>query len=255
MKRPWMPLYVADYLANTGHLTTTEHGAYLLLIMHYWTNNGLPSDEQSIARITRLNPRQWDKSRDVLRSFFGNNWRHKRIDIEIRQAIEISKRRSASAQQMHSKRRANAPDLQTHSHSPSHIQKEDSGSTLSPDFTDSWLKAIGGERDDPTLSGVSYWLEGLVARGVSKQMILSVSAGVMSVKKTIPHRTYFEKAILRSFEESKLPPLTQTNGYKNGKPKSPIMAALDKHIAAAAERSRHEPRENIVGLLPDGRRE
>ena len=118
MKRPWMPLYVADYIADTQHLTAAQSGAYLHLIMHYWIKGGLPDDEGIIARISRLTPRQWSQSRDLLRSLFYDHWRHHRIDRELAQAIEISNKRSASAKQMHSKRNAsalaNGHDLQTH---------------------------------------------------------------------------------------------------------------------------------------------
>lgn len=38
MKRPWMPLYIGDFIADTAHLSAEETGAYILLIMHYWVH-------------------------------------------------------------------------------------------------------------------------------------------------------------------------------------------------------------------------
>jgi uncharacterized protein YdaU (DUF1376 family) len=130
-----MPLYVTDYLADTGHLTTTQHGAYLLLIMHYWANDGLPSDEAGIARITRMSARQWTQSRDVLMSLFGDNWSHSRCDHEIAQAIEISRVRSANAQYSH-----------THTHTQrrkkeSIAQESDSVSDWPTDFENQFWQA------------------------------------------------------------------------------------------------------------------
>jgi uncharacterized protein YdaU (DUF1376 family) len=113
-----MPLYVADYQADTAHLTTTEHGAYLLLIMFYWTKGGLPESEEAIRRVTRMTARQWSQSRDVLRSLFGDEWRHKRIDEELAKAVEKSQVNSANAKRRHSERTADAKrsDTQSQSH-------------------------------------------------------------------------------------------------------------------------------------------
>lgn len=96
MSRAWMPLYVADYLADTGHLTTAEHGAYLLLIMHYWSNGGLPDDERKLARIARMTPDEWADAGITLKGFFDEGWRHKRIEKELIDAQAAYDRRAAA---------------------------------------------------------------------------------------------------------------------------------------------------------------
>lgn len=128
--RPWMPFYFSDYLADTAHLSVSEHGAYLLLIAHYWAHGGLPAEEATIARITRMSARQWSQSRDILRSLFGDVWRHKRIDHELAKAIEKSKKNSANAKLSHSDRRPNAKRTPTQLQSQPH--KEDSALGAEP---------------------------------------------------------------------------------------------------------------------------
>lgn len=86
-----MPLYVGDYLADTRHLSTEEHGAYLLLILHYWRTGGLPNDDARLARIAGLTPEAWQSSREVMASFFDGEWRHKRVDFELAEAERLSK--------------------------------------------------------------------------------------------------------------------------------------------------------------------
>ncbi|WP_109046687.1 DUF1376 domain-containing protein [Azospirillum sp. TSA6c] len=94
MKRPdsWMPLYIGDYLADTGRLTTEGHGAYLLLIMEYWrSGEPLPDDDEQLASITRLSVDRWAAVRRVLERFFevaDGLWRHTRVDAEMANAGE-----------------------------------------------------------------------------------------------------------------------------------------------------------------------
>jgi uncharacterized protein YdaU (DUF1376 family) len=90
---PWMPLYVGDYLADTGELTTLEHGAYFLLIMNYWQKGGLPTEDEKLASITRLSLKRWLKIKPTLGKLFSSNWEHKRVDKELARAAAISLKR------------------------------------------------------------------------------------------------------------------------------------------------------------------
>jgi uncharacterized protein YdaU (DUF1376 family) len=83
MGRAWMPLYVGDYLRDTRDLNTLQHGAYLLLIMHYWQHDALPADDARLAAITGLSIAQWRRIREPVQAKFSDGWRHKRIEAEI----------------------------------------------------------------------------------------------------------------------------------------------------------------------------
>ncbi len=61
-KAPSMPMYWDAYLADTTHLDTTEHGAYLLLLAAMWRRNGtVPDDDRDNARIVGLSAVKWRK--------------------------------------------------------------------------------------------------------------------------------------------------------------------------------------------------
>lgn len=94
----WLPLYVADYLGDTMHLTTLQHGAYMLLLMHYWRSGPLPSDPIQLAAIARLGMKAWQQIWPILQPFFTSNGdgtlHQKRMDWELRRWAEISDKRS-----------------------------------------------------------------------------------------------------------------------------------------------------------------
>jgi uncharacterized protein YdaU (DUF1376 family) len=88
----WMPFYIGDYTSATMHLTTEQHGAYLLLLMTAWKMDGrIPDDDDQLAAICRLSPDKWKKTRQVLSGFFkiaSGFWIQPRISREIEKANE-----------------------------------------------------------------------------------------------------------------------------------------------------------------------
>jgi uncharacterized protein YdaU (DUF1376 family) len=73
------------------------HGAYFLLLMHYWRKGPLPNDPELLANIAKMTPDAWSIAQAVLMQFFyvGEDGllHQKRADREIEAAI--AKRKSA----------------------------------------------------------------------------------------------------------------------------------------------------------------
>jgi uncharacterized protein YdaU (DUF1376 family) len=98
MSRAWMPIYWGDYLRDTRDLTTLQHGAYLLLIAHYWQHDGLPKEEARLAAIAGVSPHTWKGIRGAIAEKFQEGWKHKRVDDEIQKAERKWMQRSQAGQ-------------------------------------------------------------------------------------------------------------------------------------------------------------
>ena len=97
-----MPLYIGDYLNDTVHLSTQQNGAYMALIMRYFSSaQPLPDDDEVLARITKLSLKEWKKERKHLEEFFAIKngvWWSKRIDAELERAFSITERNKKNGQ-------------------------------------------------------------------------------------------------------------------------------------------------------------
>ena len=84
---PYMQFHVAEYLADTTHLSTEEHGAYLLLIFNYW-QRGKPLDNTKgrLSNVVRMSNERWNEVSAVLSEYFEidhNIWTHLRIERDL----------------------------------------------------------------------------------------------------------------------------------------------------------------------------
>ncbi len=98
----WAPFYWGDYLRDTSHMSLAEHGAYLLLMSHYYsTGEPLPANEEQLLRICRcICSSDADVLLKVLQEKFyrvGDVWRQDRIDAEIAKQQAISEKRRVAA--------------------------------------------------------------------------------------------------------------------------------------------------------------
>lgn len=151
---PYMPLYVADYLADAAHLTTIQHGAYLMMLMTYWQRGKpLPADDVQLARIARMGRKEWNANRAELRSFFyeeENLLKHRRVDAELAKvaakSLKCKKAGLASVQQRLNGRSTDAQ--QTPNHTDTDTSREEKEE----------------EEGNPPSGGQPYVFEGRIIR-------------------------------------------------------------------------------------------
>ncbi|WP_254685093.1 YdaU family protein, partial [Shigella flexneri] len=113
---PYMQLYIADYLADTMHLSAEEHGAYLLLMFNYW-QTGKPIPKNRLAKIARLTNERWVDVEPSLREFFcdnGDEWMHLRIEEDLASVREkLTKKSAAGKASVQARRSRKEADVQT----------------------------------------------------------------------------------------------------------------------------------------------
>lgn len=99
MSAPFMQFYVADYFGDTQHLTTEQHGAYLLLLFTMWraVEGKLPDDDTKLARIVRLPVARWNRIKADVKALLiidGGFVTQRRLQIELKKAQEKSEKRA-----------------------------------------------------------------------------------------------------------------------------------------------------------------
>lgn len=99
----WMAFYVGDYVTNTMHLTTRQHGGYLLLILTAWKACGvLPGTDAALSAIARLSAKEWREDGDTLKAFLtrrGDEWIHERVMFEWNEAHRLSDLKSKAGRE------------------------------------------------------------------------------------------------------------------------------------------------------------
>lgn len=99
-ERPFMQLYVSDFVGDTLLLSTEHIGAYLLLLIALWNADGvLPADDVKLARVARLTVKKWKSvSAEILPFFCVENGQltHSRLTKELHKSERQSELRAAA---------------------------------------------------------------------------------------------------------------------------------------------------------------
>ena len=99
---PFMPIWIADYELDTGHLSLQQDGAYTRLLRLCWRSPGcsIPDDPAWIQTRMRVDLKTYAEVIDpLLREFFHRRhgrWVQKRLQAEWLKSKDLKDKRSAA---------------------------------------------------------------------------------------------------------------------------------------------------------------
>lgn len=168
----WMPLYPGAYLRQTGRLTTAQHGAYLLLIMEAWAHDGLiPEDDEELAQITRMSPKDWRANKAKVLRFWtpsDGGYRQERIDQELARAKDLVSKKSeagkASAEARRRKQEGNTRSTPVGTEPPTNGQQ--TGIPSQSPYSDTIVSGA----EAPTDPDAKAWREAVSVLTANSQM-------------------------------------------------------------------------------------
>ena len=96
---PALSIWTDAYLADTRHLSTLEHGAYLLLLMEAWRRKdcALPDDDELLSRLSGVPGDTWGHTKKTVMAFWAledGYWTQKRL---LRERRYVTDKRSKAA--------------------------------------------------------------------------------------------------------------------------------------------------------------
>lgn len=179
MKNPWFPLYVADYLAKTSHLSQAQHGAYFLLMLHYYaTGEPIPANAMQVHTICRCTTdAERHAANSVLQMFFTREeafYRHLRIDQELATRSDLRAKRQNAAQVRWGEA---AMQVHMHVHPQSQSQSQSKEKAVAVPNSSRNGKEIFFSFEDETPKDQP---PSNLARGLAEKLLLQINFGLLS---------------------------------------------------------------------------
>ncbi len=108
---PALPLFTDAYMADTRHLTTAQHGAYLLLLMVAWRMPDcmLPDDDIFLSRCAGMSKHAWSINKAAVMSFWkrdGERFYQARL-LDERKYVDELKQKNSRAGKLSALKRHN----------------------------------------------------------------------------------------------------------------------------------------------------